>query len=378
MSAAARWLEASDEVCAAALAGLSSCWATRFRALIGEQSPRDAVLLLLDRRNDAALLARMSRQTPVTLPGQWRLSLQNMRPHAIEERLGRAGVEVWLRNHPSYPKALIDDPEPPLVLFARGDAHSLNQRCVAIVGTRRATAYGRNIAKQLGADLTDAGIGIVSGLAIGIDGAAHDGVLSARGRPVGVVGSGLNVVYPRRHGALWARVGSEGLLLSEAALGMAPEPWRFPERNRIIAGLAEIVIVVESGEAGGSQLTVEAAVSRGLDVMAVPGPVSSTASAGTNRLLVDGAAPVLGADEVLIALGLGGTRYEKLQLFRPDDEPLSSDATAVLNNLDFAPTPTERLLGVVGLTPGRLAVALEELHARRLATGGGGWWNRLP
>ncbi|MBA2609067.1 MAG: DNA-processing protein DprA, partial [Actinobacteria bacterium] len=224
MSATARWLEASDEVCAAALAGLPSCWAARLRALLDAHSPRDAVLLLLDRRNDAALMARMSRQTPVTLPGQWRSSLQNMRPHAIEERLGRAGVEVWLRDHPLYPKALVNDPEPPLVLFARGDAQSLDQRCVAIVGTRRATAYGRNIAKQLGADLTDAGIGVVSGLAIGIDGAAHDGVLAAGGHPVGVVGSGLNVVYPRRHTALWSRVGSEGLLLSEAGLGMAPEP----------------------------------------------------------------------------------------------------------------------------------------------------------
>lgn len=376
MRPAAEWAEATDEVCAAALAGLPSCWSARLRALVGEHSPRDAVLHLLDRSNDAALRARLPRQAPLTLPREWRSALQRARPAAIEERLGRAGVEVWLREHPLYPRALVNDPDPPLVLFARGDPAALDQRCVAIVGTRRATAYGRNFARKLGADLADAGVGVVSGLAIGIDGAAHEGVLASKGQPVGVVGSGLDVVYPRRHAPLWARVGSEGLLLSEAALGMSPEPWRFPERNRIIAGLSEFVIVVESGEAGGSQLTVEAAAARGLDVMAVPGPVGSAASAGTNRLLVDGATPVLGADEVLMALGLAGPP-QKLQLFRPDDVPLSSEATAVLNSLDFSPMATEKLLGAVGLSPGRLAVALEELRGRRLAMGGGGWWNRV-
>jgi DNA processing protein len=273
---------------------------------------------------------------------------------------------------------LIDDPEPPLVLFARGDPAVLERRCVAIVGTRRATGYGRTVAKKLGADLTDAGVGVVSGLAIGIDGSAHEGVLAAGGRPIGVVGSGLDVVYPRRHGSLWSRTGSEGLLLSEAAMGMRPEPWRFPERNRIIAALAEVVVVVESGDAGGSQITVDAAIKRDITVMAVPGPVTSASSAGTNRLLVDGVAPVLGAEEILMALGLSGGRAEKLQLFRPDDAELSADAIAVLNGLDFSPTPTERLLTHVGVSPGRLAVALEELHIRRLAKGGGGWWHRVP
>jgi DNA processing protein len=338
---------------------------------------REGLLRLLDPRNDASLRKPLPADFPESLPGEWRSALKRTHPDAVEERLGRAGVEVWLRNHPHYPSALIHDPDPPLVLFARGNPAALCRRCVGIVGTRRATAYGRSVAKKLGADLTAAGVAVVSGLAIGIDGAAHEGVLAAGGAPVGVVGSGLDVVYPRRHAQLWSRVGGEGLLLSEAALGMAPEPWRFPERNRIIAGLAEVVVVVESGAAGGSQITVEAAIKRDVTVMAVPGPITSSSSAGTNRLLVDGVAPALGADEVLMALGLNSGRAETLQLFRPFEAELSSDATAVLNALDFAPTPTERLITSSGLSPGRLAVALEELKAGRLASGGGGWWNRL-
>ncbi len=377
MNAATKWADATDEVCAAALAGMPFCRADRLRGLIGGRSPRDALLGLLDRRNDTALIRQPGRQADLKWPAEWRSRLQSLHPDAIDERLRRAGVEVWLPAHPSFPKSLIDDPEPPSVLFARGNSGVLDQRCVAIVGTRRATAYGRNVAKKLGADLTDAGVGVVSGLAIGIDGASHEGVLAAGGAPVGVVGSGLDTIYPRRHASLWSRVGSDGLLLSEAAPGMTPEPWRFPERNRIIAALSEFLIVVESGLAGGSQLTVDAAAARGIEVMAVPGPVTSAVSAGTNRLLVDGAAPVLGADEVLVALGMGGARPTKLQLFTPDDAALSTDATAVLNDLEFAPTPTERLLNVVGLSPGRLAVALEELRGRGLAAGGGGWWHRV-
>jgi len=375
MSSAEEWANTSDEVCAAALAGLPSCWAARLRALFGETGAREGLLRLLDHHNDEALRKLLPPRTPFDSLGRWRSALQGKSPAAIEERLKRLGVAVWLREHPLYPLALQDDPEPPLVLFSRGEADALQRRRVAIVGTRRCTAYGRNIAKKLGADLTDAGIGVVSGLAIGIDGAAHDGVLAAGGHPIGVVGSGLDVVYPRRHTSLWNRTASEGLLLSEAALGMSPEPWRFPERNRIIAGLSEALIVVESGEAGGSQITVDAAIARGVDVMAVPGPVGSASSAGTNKLLVEGVFPVLGAAEVLALLGMNTAkqRAEPLRLF----EPLSAEATQVLAVLDFVPTPTERIVAEAGLTTGRVMCALEELAAARQAKGGGGWWSRV-
>ena len=139
-----------------------------------------------------------------------------------------AGVEVLLLDDPGYPERLRSDPEPPALLFVRGDMQAIDSTSVAIVGTRRCTGSGAGVARELGRDLTEAGVAIVSGLALGIDGAAHRGVLDAGGAPVGVVGSGLDVVYPSRHRDLWDKVTTEGVLLGEAALGVRPAAWRFP------------------------------------------------------------------------------------------------------------------------------------------------------
>jgi DNA processing protein len=217
----------------------------------------------------------------------------------------------------------------------------------------------------------------VSGLAIGIDGAAHEGVLDAGGRPIGVVATGLEVVYPRRHASLWERVGRLGLLLTEEQPRTAPHQFLFPKRNRIIAALAEIVIVVESSAKGGSMHTVNAALDRGIDVMAVPGPVGSPTSDGTNRLLVDGIPPVLGADEVVMALGLQ-TAPRLVDVPKQRRPRLSVAARAVLDVLDFVATPTDRVIADAGLTRGEVLVALQELAAGGRASGGGGWWARMP
>lgn len=285
-------------------------------------------------------------------------------------------MRVWRPEDADYPECFAYDPEPPEQLYVRGDVAALARRRVAIVGARRCTGYGRNMARRLGADLTDAGVAVVSGLAIGIDGAAHEGVLQAGGQPVGVVGTGLDIVYPRRHTILWERVGEEGLLLTERPPGSGPHPIAFPKRNRIIAALAELVIVVESTVKGGSMHTVNSAMRRGIDVMAVPGPVGAPTSEGTNRLLVDGAAPVLGADEVLLALGLATAGRLFGAPVQRTSASLSPDARIVLEVLDFAPTPIDRVLAESGFTPGRLAVALEELNAAGRASGGAGWWSR--
>lgn len=279
---------------------------------------------------------------------------------------------------PAFPVPLADDIEAPRRLYARGDLSVLERRCVAIVGTRQATAYGRRIAFELGRGLAAAGVTVVSGLAIGIDGAAHEGVLAGGGGAVGVVASGLDTVYPRRHVRLWEQVGRLGLLLSENPPRTSPTNWMFPKRNRIIAALSEIVIVVESSVAGGSMHTVEAAMKRGIDVMAVPGPVGSAASEGTNRLLVEGVAPVLGVDEVLTALDLSTAPRLFDPVRRPRLATLSADARAVYAQLDFAPMPTERLLDAIGLPAGRITLALQELAAVGRANGGGGWWSRTP
>lgn len=294
---------------------------------------------------------------------------------AVASAHGAAGVRVDVHGTPGYPPALAADHEAPPVVFSLGSLSALGTRRVGIVGTRRATGYGRDVARQLGRDLAAAGVTVVSGLALGIDGASHEGAVAVGGPPpVAVVGSGLDVVYPRRHAALWGRVAREGVLLSEAPVGSRPEPWRFPARNRLIAALCEVVVVVESHLAGGSLHTVRAAEERGRTVMAVPGPVCSPASAGTNRLLSEGCAPACDATDVLVALAL-----EAAAAPRPADErppPSPSDA-AVLDALGWSPVSLDELMGRTGLAAGALALALEHLERDGWARGEGGWWERV-
>ncbi|HUQ64084.1 MAG TPA: DNA-processing protein DprA [Acidimicrobiales bacterium] len=287
-----------------------------------------------------------------------------------------AGIGVHVLGGPSYPAALACDIEPPGVLFTRGDVGALSRRRVAIVGTRRCTRYGRDIAFELGHDLAANGVTVVSGLALGVDGAAHAGALSA-GRPgtvAAVVGSGLDVVYPRRNAALWSEVGTVGVLLSEAPLGTAPESWRFPVRNRVIAALAEVVVVVESHSKGGSLHTVDAAGARGRPIMAVPGNVRSSASAFTNSLLADGCAPARDALDVFVALGLSCGSGNG-----PSDTRVQPDAKgrAVLEAIGWEPATLEEVVARSGLPPAQASVALDHLERDGWVAGRTGWWEQL-
>ncbi|MBI5089795.1 MAG: DNA-protecting protein DprA [Actinobacteria bacterium] len=254
-------------------------------------------------------------------------------PEQVWERCTELGVAVSVLGMPDHPSLVTHDPLPPPVLFSRGDRSVLDGRRVAIVGTRNATAAGRHIARQFGHGLVQAGVHVVSGLARGIDGHAHAGAfeaidsLGAAGRPVAVVASGLDVVYPREHGHLWQRIGESGLLLSEAPPGSAPIAYRFPLRNRIIAALSEIVVVVESRERGGSLITAAAALERDVPVMAVPGHATSRAAVGVNGLLRDGSAPAIDVDDILVALRLDhGQTLGLLSDRRP--RPRSGDVPA--------------------------------------------------
>jgi len=311
-----------------------------------------------------------------------------------------AGVTVWRLGAPGYPPRLAADHAAPAVLFSVGSTDALAGPLVSIVGTRRCTHTGREVAHQFGRELAAAGVSVVSGLASGIDGAAHEGALAARGAPpVGVVGSGLDVVYPRQHTRLWRQVASAGVLLSEAALGSPPEAWRFPARNRILAALADVVVVVESHEAGGSMHTVRAAEQRGTTIMAVPGSVRSPASAGTNRLLAEGLPPARDTDDILTALSLAtaGAAPDLLCDRRAAPEPSppagpgpasdgreapigrvppSGTDALVLAALGWDPTSVEDLLRRTGLAPGPLAVALNHLQGDGWVVGTAGWWER--
>lgn len=287
----------------------------------------------------------------------------------------RAGAAVHVHGDPAYPAALAGDHEAPSAVFRQGSAAALDGVLVGIVGTRRATGYGRDVARQFGRELSEAGVGVVSGLALGIDGAAHEGALATGAAPpVAVVGGGLDMVYPRRHGDLWRRVAAAGAIVSEAPLGARPEPWRFPARNRIIAALSSVLVVVESHAAGGSMHTVKAAADRGITVMAVPGPVRSPASVGTNGLLADGCPPACDPGDVLVALALEtAARPAKVDRRPP---PTGEDA-AVLGLLGWEAVGLDDLLGATDLAPSRLAVALTRLERDGWARGGGGWWERV-
>lgn len=340
-----------EAACAAALASLGQMTAQRLGALLRCHRPSEALEVLRGTQpargmaavvlSDGALRARWTRE---------------LRPTAVDEvaeRCTAAGIAVHLlvavdHEPTTYPPVLAADPMAPPVLFSRGDLSLLAGRRVAIVGTRNATRAGRQAAYAIAGDLAASGVHVVSGLARGIDGAAHSGVLAAEGvgRPVAVVGSGLDIVYPPEHRDLWQAVGNCGLLLSEVPPGDGPLPWRFPQRNRIIAALSEVLVVVESRERGGSLITVSEALARGVQVMAVPGSVGSRASAGTNQLLRDGAAPVLDAGDVLTVLHLDHTRAtpagelrqrparHDIEVYRlVGDQPRTIDALALASGL---------------------------------------------
>lgn len=299
----------------ATLAAAEVATGRRLRALLAAHPDPIECWHVVAGRASAAAAARRVLDQPrrggsggETVGAQWARALAAASPDEAAARCRRHRVGVAVLGDDRYPAVLAADPDPPALLFGRGDWTVPRVRRVAIVGTRNATATGLQFAAQLGRDLVDAGVCVVSGLALGIDAAAHRGALSTGSSlVVGVVANGVVEPYPVANAALWEQVARAGLLISEWPPGTVPERFRFPQRNRIIAGLAEIVVVVESRERGGSLSTVAAALERGVEVLAVPGSVMSRASRGTNELLRDGAGPVMSADDVLVALGLTAT-----------------------------------------------------------------------
>ncbi len=295
-----------------------------------------------------------------SLVARWRSVAGTIDADAVVADHRRAGVEILAPGSADWPALLRDDPEPPPLLFVQGDPSLLSTVSVAIVGTRRCTAAGTSTARALGAGVAAGGVGVVSGLALGIDGAAHRGALRRGGPVIGVVATGLDVVYPRRHRELWHEVASAGVLVSEAPMGTAAERWRFPARNRVIAALSRLVVVVESGRTGGSMSTVESAIERQIDVGAVPGPVHSPTSAGTNQLLADGCLVVRDATDVLVALGAtvvaaGAAPTDDAEVGAPSDDP-------VTNAVAWTPTSLDDIVTATGLPFTEVAARLATLE----------------
>lgn len=216
------------------------------------------------------------------------------------ESAAKAGARPLLRGDPDYSVRLAETGRPPLLLYVRGDLAAIEGPMVAIVGARNASAAARRFAEELARDLSAAGVGIVSGLARGIDGAAHMGSLD--GYPVGVVAGGIDIVYPPQHQDLQAAIADKGALIAESPPGAKPTERHFPRRNRIVAGLAQAVVVIEAAERSGSLITARFATEENREVMAAPGFPTDPRSAGANRLIREGALLIRSADDVLAGL----------------------------------------------------------------------------
>jgi DNA processing protein len=403
----------------------------------------DRVPGLNDVESHAAVLAGLSGMTPVRLakilegfhpllawhalragthPADPRRKFLASARDADAEEIARAyaenGIQVLLPDSDGYPATLMGDAGAPAVLFASGDPTVVEGRArVAIVGTRSATHYGLQMASELAGDLAAEGVVVVSGLAKGIDGAAHSGALRASAEetapPVAVVGTGLDIVYPSSNRVLWGRVAEQGVIFSESALGTRAHPGVFPARNRIIAALSDVVVVVESHAGGGSLYTAEAAARRSIPVCAVPGSVRSPASMGTNALLVDGCTPVRDATDVLVAVSLA--RAERVTCpvagrrsgtGTAESSPSSTVQTTsrmplratragkhsarlthglssmtirqqlVWEAVDDTPTAFETILIRTDLSIAAAAVACDELVASGALLAGAGWWSK--
>jgi DNA processing protein len=277
-------------------------------------------------------------------------------------------VRLILRGTPVYPQALDKICDPPGVLSCLGQLEPRDNLAIAIVGSRRCTVYGRQQAERLAAGLARAGLTIISGLARGIDGAAHLGALSAGGRTIAVLGTGLASIYPPEHRELADRVAAQGAVLSETALDQLPMPGLFPQRNRIISGLSCGVIVVEASRNSGALHTVRHSLEQGREVFAVPGRIDSLASEGCHDVIRDGAMLIRGVDDVLEALGplIAPVSPEPGQMVHnPRELTLDPQERAILNLISADPVHVDELLRSAGIEASRVLATLTVLEMKR-------------
>jgi DNA processing protein len=260
----------------------------------------------------------------------------------------------------------IHDPPSKLYVRGHGDVALLSRPAVAIVGARACSPYGAQVARLLGRELAAAGVVVVSGLARGVDGEAHKGALETAGHTVAVLGCGIDRDYPAVHAGLALRIAERSLLVSEYEPGVEPAPWRFPARNRIVAGLCAGAIVVEARERSGALITADFALEEGREVFAVPGEITSALSAGTNALLRLGATPLTSAADVLESLGIAVPAPVR---------PVVGEIAASL--LERLPASIDELVRASALTAGEVAAALAELQIAGVAAEGDGLYRAL-
>jgi DNA processing protein len=279
---------------------------------------------------------------------RWSSHLRAFDAAGYERQLAARGYRFVARSAQGFPALLQAIHDPPAGLFLRGEAELelLSRPAVAVVGARACSGYGASVGRSLGRDLARAGLVVVSGMARGVDAEAHRGALDAGGPTVAVLGCGIDRDYPAAHAELARRIASSGLLVSEYAPGVEPAPWRFPARNRIVAGLCGATVVVEARERSGALITADLALEEGREVFAVPGEITSALSAGTNALLKLGASPLTAATDVLESFGLASA-----------EPPRETSGL-----LDLLPATADELVRRTGRPASDIARALVELE----------------
>ncbi len=278
-------------------------------------------------------------------------------------------IRIIARSDASYPQPLAEIYDPPNILFCQGELQESDQVAIAIVGTRHATNYGITVATQLATGLAMAGFTIVSGLARGVDAAAHRGALSAGGRTIAVLGGGLLKMYPPEHAPLAKEIAQSGAVLSESLPMQAPKSGSFPRRNRIVTGLCLGVIVIEAGDRSGALISARTATEQGREVFAVPGRIDNRMSRGCHRLIRDGAKLVESIDDVLEELGpLASPANVDAQthIRHPAELKLSEQETNVLQAISTETTDFDAVVLATGLPPARVLATISVLEVRRL------------
>ncbi len=283
------------------------------------------------------------------------------------------GINIISMASPFYPSLLFELPDPPLLLFCRGDVTLLEQQQVAIVGSRGATVSGKQQAFRLASELSAAGLVITSGLALGIDTQAHLGALAHSGATIAVLGTGVDICYPRRNYSVWQQVAERGLLVSEFLPGTVAKAQNFPRRNRIIAGLSMATLVVEAEQKSGSLITAELAMDYNREVMAVPGAVNNPYTRGCHALLKQGAALIENSEDVLNELGCSvqkGLYINKQAEQKEGDKPL-------LRHIGFEPTSIDEIANSSNIPIAQLLTLLIDLELEGLIISTSGGYTRI-